>query len=136
MSATAIIQKGTYDIGHQLSKKFKNGTVGIYSIKNQFFDTLPQLVGSALIIVTALAWNDAMSSVIDYYVPEDIAQAHNVWWKVAYAFVLTVIMVILTIVLYYLSTRASQAIDTIIPESVLEEAIKHEKETLSEEEKN
>ena len=116
---TSIIQRGANGIGQHLSKKLKNGQLDIYSLKNEFFEILPQLLGGALMIVTALSWNDAMRSVIDYYVPENISKSENVWWKVAYAFILTIFMVTLTLVLYYVSIRTSEAIDYVIPEEVL-----------------
>lgn len=51
-------------------------------------------IAAAFGIIVALSWNDAIASVIDYVFPID---RNSVYAKLAYAFIMTVVLILLTI---------------------------------------
>ncbi len=56
---------------------------------------LPAIIISALTLTAGLAWNDAIQSVINYYVPEDRKQAMNIWIKLIYVIILSIVIILL-----------------------------------------
>ena len=49
------------------------------------------LIASAVVIVISLAWDNAITSLINQYIPQEYANSKNAWIKVAYAVVLTIL---------------------------------------------
>ena len=49
------------------------------------------LIASAVVIVISLAWDSAITSLINQYIPQEYANSKNAWIKVAYAVVLTIL---------------------------------------------
>lgn len=72
-----------------------NGSVDMFktSFSHDLKTQIPSLITGALIIVASLAWNDAITSLINNYIPQKYQNAHNAWFKVLYALVLTIIIV-------------------------------------------
>lgn len=63
---------------------------------------LPTIIIGSLTLVASLSWNDAFQSLINQYVPEEYRGTKNAWIKVLYAFVLTlVIIVVMSAILKY-----------------------------------
>jgi hypothetical protein len=54
--------------------------------------TLPAIIIGSLTIVAGLAWNNAFIAIINQYIPAD--NQTNAWFKVVYAFVLTMIIIV------------------------------------------
>jgi cellobiose-specific phosphotransferase system component IIC len=64
---------------------------------------LPSIVIGSLTLVAGLSWNSAFESLINSYVPQDTVKAYNAWFKMLYAFILTIIIVIaIAGITYYL----------------------------------
>lgn len=68
-------------------------------MKNSIESKMPSIIISSLTIVAGLAWNDAIQSIINYYVPEKYRGQANVWTKLIYVIILTIIIIILIDVL-------------------------------------
>lgn len=49
------------------------------------------LIASAVVIVISLAWDSAITSLINQYIPQEYANSKNAWIKVVYAVVLTIL---------------------------------------------
>jgi hypothetical protein len=65
---------------------------------------LPTIIIGALTVTAGLAWNDAISSLINVYVPPEYRKSNNAWFKILYAFVLTIVLVIImSLILYYMT---------------------------------
>lgn len=88
-----------------------NETEGfIIGAKNQLLEKLPELIIGALTLVAGLAWNDAISGIINYYLPQN--KEANVWYKLLYAFILTIIIVFLIYLTVTISDRAKKMLIT------------------------
>jgi len=70
---------------------------GSSSISSQI--KVVSLVAGAIVITLSLAWNNAITALINKYIPEQYADSNNAWVKLAYALVLT--MLTLGIVNYF-----------------------------------
>lgn len=79
------IKKGLY--------KLKNGSL---VLKKELLERLGGYVAAAFGLVVGLAWNDAIKSLIDYMFP---LSRESLWIKFFYAWTLTLIFVIGTLVL-------------------------------------
>ncbi len=64
-------------------------------IKVDLTKTFPTIIIGALTVVAGLAWNDAIQSLINYYVPEQDRGSGNAWVKILYALILTIGILIL-----------------------------------------
>lgn len=63
---------------------------------------IPDIIIASFTIVAGLAWNDAITAIINYYVPDNYKSSTNAWFKVIYASILTTIIVIfITVILKY-----------------------------------
>lgn len=49
------------------------------------------LVASAVVIVISLAWDNAITALINQYIPQEYANSKNAWVKIAYAVFLTIV---------------------------------------------
>jgi hypothetical protein len=56
---------------------------------------LTALVMGAVMIVISLAWSNAITALIDNYVPQKYANSKNAWYKVVYALLLTIVATII-----------------------------------------
>lgn len=63
-------------------------------IHNNVKTRMPTIIIGSLTLIAGLAWNDAFKALIDYYVPEKYKNKTNAWFKLFYAFILTVIIII------------------------------------------
>lgn len=63
-------------------------------VKENMAKKLPTIIIGSLSLVAGLAWNDGFSSLINQYVPEKYKGKDNAWFKIIYAFVLTIFIVI------------------------------------------
>ena len=63
-------------------------------LKNNFKKQVPTIIVGSLTLIATLAWNEAIKSLIDKYVPPEYKDSQNAWYKVFYAFILTTIIVI------------------------------------------
>lgn len=78
-------------------------TVAIANVATNVKAKLPLIMASSLSLIAGLAWNSFFSSFIDYYVPEKYRVSYSAWIKLAYAFILTIIIIfVISIILYYL----------------------------------
>jgi hypothetical protein len=76
-------------------------TSAIYFGSN-FKTKLPEIIIASLTLIAGLVWNNTFTIIIDNYVPIEYRDGGNVIVKFIYAFVLTVIVVILiSIILMY-----------------------------------
>jgi len=51
------------------------------------------LLFASVMIVISLAWSNAITALIDYYIPQKYAKSSNAWFKVLYALILTLIVI-------------------------------------------
>lgn len=49
------------------------------------------LMATAIAITVSLAWDSAITSLINQYIPQEYANSKNAWVKLVYAVVLTII---------------------------------------------
>jgi uncharacterized membrane protein YdbT with pleckstrin-like domain len=54
--------------------------------------SIPLLIIGGIGVTIGLAWNNAISALIDNYIPQDYANSKNAWVKVVYAVILTIII--------------------------------------------
>jgi hypothetical protein len=66
------------------------------SVKHEVRNKTVGYIVTALGLVAGLAWNDAIKSLIEYYFP---LTDQNVWAKVIYAAILTLIIVFISVYL-------------------------------------
>lgn len=80
-------------------------TTGQLGFSDNFKKQMPTIIIASLTLTASLAWNDGFKALIDQYVPAQYRNAANAWLKVAYAFVLTAIIIfIITIILWKTSS--------------------------------
>jgi hypothetical protein len=53
------------------------------------------LIIGAISVTVGLAWSNAITAIIDYYVPAQYADSKNMWVKLMYAVVLTILAVMI-----------------------------------------
>ncbi len=63
-------------------------------IQNNLKNRMPTIIIGSLSLIAGLAWNDAFKALIDQYIPEKYKNKTNAWFKMLYAFILTVIIII------------------------------------------
>ena len=56
---------------------------------------LSVLIASSIALVISLAWNNAITSLIDNYIPKKYSNSKNAWFKVFYALALTFLAIII-----------------------------------------
>ena len=71
------------------------GIVGFipFGATNHIKKRLPLILIASLTLIATLAWNEAFKSLIDQYIPEKYRSTSNAWVKVLYAFILTLIII-------------------------------------------
>lgn len=63
---------------------------------------LPAIIIGSLTLTASLAWNDSFKALIDQYVPEQYKNGKNAWFKMLYAFTLTLVIVcVISLILIY-----------------------------------
>jgi len=73
-----------------------------FNAANNVKSRLPMIIIGSLTLIASLSWNDAFQSLINQYVPEEYRGTKNAWVKVLYAFVLTlVIIMVMSVILKY-----------------------------------
>ncbi|MBS4033271.1 MAG: hypothetical protein KGZ85_02290 [Ignavibacterium sp.] len=75
-------------------------------LKLEILEKLASLVTAAFGLVAALAWNDAIEEVISIILP----QPSMLWGKIIYAFIVTILVVIITINLGRIINRLKESI--------------------------
>lgn len=59
------------------------------SISNQFKVTT--LFAGAMMVTISLAWDNAITSLINQYIPEKYSDSKNAWFKLFYAVIVTLL---------------------------------------------
>lgn len=75
--------------------------------KSNVATKLPTIIIASLTLVAGLAWNDGFQAIIDQYVPEKYQKSHNAWFKILYAFLLTLIIVIVITIILMVSPNVN-----------------------------
>jgi uncharacterized membrane protein len=75
------------------------------SLRSEIKKRLPEIMISALSFIAALAWYNAFQGVIDAYTPTAYHKITNAWLNVLYAFILTLILIILIVAVIYASRK-------------------------------
>jgi len=70
-------------------------------VKGNVAKYLPSIIIGSLTLVAGLSWNSAFESLINSYVPAESLKTHNAWFKILYAFILSIIIVIAIAALTY-----------------------------------
>lgn len=71
-------------------------------IKDNMQKKLPTIIIGSLTLIAGLAWNEAFTALINQYVPEKYKNGKNAWFKILYAFILTLIIIIaITLILRF-----------------------------------
>lgn len=75
---------------------------------------LPAIIITSLTLTAGLAWNDVIQSIINYYVPENKKQEMNVWAKLMYVIILSIviIMIIGVLVRFDSASTSNDALDS------------------------
>jgi uncharacterized membrane protein len=60
---------------------------------------IPNFIITAFSLVAALAWNNAINSMIDYYTPEKYKNTNNYTAKLIYALALSIVIIIIIAIL-------------------------------------
>lgn len=72
-------------------------------VTSNVYKYMPTFIVSALLLLVAGAWNTTIQTTIDNYVPVSTRNKYNAWTKIVYAFVLSVVIVIIiALINYYL----------------------------------
>ena len=74
---------------------------------NTIKEKVPLIMIASLTLIATLAWNEAFKSLIDQYIPEEYKNTSNAWFKVLYAFVLTLVIVIVMSFILHFSNGVS-----------------------------
>jgi Na+/H+ antiporter NhaC len=77
------------------------------SFKEEFMSKMEFIIILALVFVAIFTWRDAIEAVIDAYVPAQYRQEHNAWFHVLYAFILTVILILVIIAIIAIRRQIS-----------------------------
>jgi len=75
-------------------------------LRLQFMQTTAALMTAAFGMVAALAWNDAIQTMIKEFIASD---SSGVWAKVVYALIVTIIAVIATVIIARSISRLKKA---------------------------
>jgi len=65
----------------------------------EFKERVPTIITASLTLTAALAWNDAIKTLIDTYVPQYLRAKENAFIKLLYAFIITIIIIMVISVL-------------------------------------
>ncbi len=100
----ADIGTSTYDLASStIGVVGDKSTIVIANVASNVKARLPTIVASSLSLIAGLAWNSFFNSVINYYVPNEYRIKYSAWIKIAYAFFLTcIIIIVINIILYYM----------------------------------
>jgi hypothetical protein len=90
----------------KMKKKIKEG---IYGMRQEVKTRTAGYVATALGLVAGLAWNDAIKSLIEYYLP---LSGQNVWAKLIYAAILTIVVVLVSAYLTRLFMKDEEAMES------------------------
>jgi hypothetical protein len=90
-------------------------TVALANVATNVRAKLPTIMASSLSLIAGLAWNSFFNSLITYYVPEEYRQSYSAWIKVAYAFILTIIIIAVIGIIFYYLPPAPQIINVAKP---------------------
>jgi hypothetical protein len=72
---------------------------------------LPAIIITSLTLTAGLAWNDVIQLIINYYVPENKKQEMNVWAKLMYVIILSIIIIIIIgVLLRFESDNATNSV--------------------------
>lgn len=88
------------------------GTDTYVNLTNTLSSRMPAIIITSLTLTAGLAWNDAIQSVINYYVPEDHKKSMNIWMKLLYVICLTIVIIIIITMLIRIEGDNSTKIDT------------------------
>ncbi len=105
--ATSDIGSSTYDLASStIGAVGDTSTVVIANVASNVKARLPMIIASSLSLIAGLAWNSFFNSIINYYVPNEYRVKYSAWIKVAYAFLLTsIIIIVINIILYYMPSN-------------------------------
>jgi hypothetical protein len=70
-----------------------------------FRTKMAELIINALLLVAAFAWASAFESLINYYVPEKYRNANNAYYKLFYAFCLSLLVLIIISVVLHINNK-------------------------------
>ena len=75
---------------------------------------LPAIIITSLTLTAGLAWNDVIQSIINYYVPENKKQEMNVWAKLMYVIILSIVIIIIigVLVRFDSASNSNDALDS------------------------
>ena len=80
--------------------------VAVYSIATNVKSKLPAIIIASLTLIAGLAWNDAFTAIVNYYVPEKYRDTNSAWIKLIYALIFTiVVIIIISIILYWVPIK-------------------------------
>lgn len=82
----------------------------LFEIKEEIFNKTPGMVITALTFAAAIAWNDGIQSLIDYYLPKEKRERFNAWFKIFYALALSIVIIILINVFNKLTKKITSLI--------------------------
>jgi uncharacterized BrkB/YihY/UPF0761 family membrane protein len=84
-------------------KIYQTADISARFVTSNVYKYMPTFIVSALLLLAAGAWNTTIQTTIDSYVPLSTKNKYNAWTKIAYAFILSVIIVIIiALINYYL----------------------------------
>lgn len=75
------------------------------NIKSEVSEKIAGYITAGFGLVVGLAWNDAIRSLIEFWFPID---KNTIWAKLIYAFILTIILVIVTMYLVRLFKKSEK----------------------------
>lgn len=68
---------------------------------------LPTIMISSMTLVAGLAWNEAFKQLIDNYAPAALKGSQNVWYKMLYALIVTIAIVVVISFVTFISSTAN-----------------------------
>lgn len=82
------------------SRDISENIVGVFSatgdvIGSNLKNRLPTIIIGSLTLMSGIAWNNGLKALIDQYVPPEYSASKNVKVKFIYAFLLTIIIIII-----------------------------------------
>lgn len=72
-----------------------NDYIDLINLQNNLSNRMPSIIITSLTLTAGLAWNDAIQSVINYYIPEDRKKQMNIWMKLLYVICLTIVIIMI-----------------------------------------
>lgn len=86
-------------------KVYQTADTSARFVTSNVYKYMPTFIVSALLLLVAGAWNTTIQTTIDTYIPLSETNKRNAWAKILYAFVLSVVIVIIiALINYYLPT--------------------------------